>query len=151
MNTNRTDRGRYAPGAAGGFTLIEVLVALVILAVGFLGLAALQARGLQFTHDAYIRSQATVLAYDVVERMRNNVGKASSYITASDPAGTCSQTGVGVTNDLNCWYESLAAELPAGTGSIAADPANPNGYLITISWTDRESAGTKSQQWAVEP
>lgn len=137
--------------AGRGFTLVEVLVALVILAIGFLGLTALQARGLKFTHDAYIRSQATVLAYDIVERIRNNVDNADDYIAATDPAGNCVAAGVGVTNDLNCWYESLAAELPQGTGTIAVDPGNANGYLVTISWLDRESQANKTQQWAVEP
>ncbi|MDH3316869.1 MAG: type IV pilus modification protein PilV [Gammaproteobacteria bacterium] len=107
-----------------GFSLIEVLVALVILAVGVLGLAALQTTGLQFTHDAYIRSQATVVVYDLVERMRNNVSNANSYIAAADPAGICDVTAGGVTNDLNCWFETLAAQLPQGAGSIAADPGN---------------------------
>lgn len=46
----------------GGFSLVEVLVALLVLAIGLLGLAALQAQGLRFNHDAYVRTQATNLA-----------------------------------------------------------------------------------------
>lgn len=134
-----------------GFSLIEVLIALVILAVGVLGLAALQTTGLQYTHDAYIRSQATVIVYDLVERMRNNVDNANLYIANSDPAGTCDVTAGGVTNDLNCFFETIAAQVPEGTGQIAADGANPGGFLIDITWRDRESGNLKSQQWAVEP
>ena len=55
-----------------GFSLIEVLVALLVLSIGLLGLAALQAQGLRFNHDAYVRTQATNLAYDIVDRMRVN-------------------------------------------------------------------------------
>ncbi len=134
-----------------GFSLIEVLIALVILAVGVLGLAALQTTGLQYTHDSYIRSQATVIVYDLVERMRNNVDNANLYIANSDPAGTCDVTAGGVTNDLNCFFETLAAQLPAGTGEIAADGGNPGAFLIDVTWTDRESGNPKTVTWAVEP
>lgn len=134
-----------------GFSLIEVLIALVILAVGVLGLAALQTTGIQYTHDAYIRSQATVIVYDLVERMRNNVDNANLYIANSDPAGTCDVTAGGVTNDLNCFFETIAAQVPEGTGEIQADPANAEGFLIDVTWRDRESGAMKTQQWAVEP
>ena len=53
-----------------GFTMIEMLVALVILSVGLLGVAALQTRGQQFNYEAYIHTQATFLAYDLTDRMR---------------------------------------------------------------------------------
>lgn len=133
-----------------GFSLIEVLIAMVILAVGVLGLAALQTTGLQYTHDAYIRSQATILVHDLVERMRNNVDNANLYIASSDPVGTCDPTGGGVNNDLNCWFETLAAQIPSGSGAIAVDPGNADGFQITVNWHDRESNSTKSQIWAVE-
>src|SRR5690606_7893202 len=56
-----------------GFTLIEVMVALVILAVGLLGMASLMTRSQQSNESAYSRSQATLLAYDIIERMRANL------------------------------------------------------------------------------
>jgi len=55
-----------------GFSLIEVLVAVVILSIGLLGLGALQATGINNTNNAYFRSQATVLANSLIERMRAN-------------------------------------------------------------------------------
>ena len=137
--------------AQRGFTLLEVLIAIVVMAIGLLGLASLHARGLQFTHDAYLRSQATVHAYDIMERIRNNVDNASGYVGTSAPVGACSATGTGINNDLVCWYEGLAADLPGGTGTIAADPDNANGYLITVSWHDRQTGELKSQRWALEP
>ena len=55
-----------------GFTLIEVLIAMIILAVGLLGLAGLQATSLRNNQSAYNRSVATQLAYDIADRMRAN-------------------------------------------------------------------------------
>jgi len=57
------------PKRALGFTLIEILVALVILSIGLLGIAALQLRSLQNSHASYERSIATLQAKDLVERM----------------------------------------------------------------------------------
>jgi type IV pilus assembly protein PilV len=53
-----------------GFTLTEVLIAVLVLAVGLLGLAGLQLAGMKSNHSAYLRSQATIVAYDLLDRMR---------------------------------------------------------------------------------
>ena len=62
----------HRPDRISGFTLLEVLVALVILSIGLLGLAGLQAASLRYNHSSYLRSQATLIAYDIVDRMRAN-------------------------------------------------------------------------------
>ena len=64
-----------------GFTLIEVLIAMLVLAVGLLGLAALQASSLRNAQSAYNRSLATELAYDLADRMRANIPGIVTYIT----------------------------------------------------------------------
>ena len=58
--------------AMEGFSLIEVLVALFVLSIGLLGLAALQTTGLKLNHQSYERTQATLQAYDIIDRMRTN-------------------------------------------------------------------------------
>ena len=70
-----------------GFTLIEVLIAMLVLAVGLLGLAGLQATSLRNNQSAYNRSQATQLAYDIADRMRANSAGIASY-TAIMPIST---------------------------------------------------------------
>src|SRR5699024_7298926 len=60
------------PGRMGGLTLIEVLVTMLVLSIGLLGLAGLQALMLYQHHSAYQRSQATILTYDIIDRMRTN-------------------------------------------------------------------------------
>lgn len=125
-----------------GFTLIEVLVAVIILAIGLLGLAGIQTVGLKNNQSAYMRSQATQLAYDIADRMRANVAGAATY-TAIDPpdaAETAScKTAAGCTpaqlaqTDLYQWNTTLTNILPGGSGTIALAG---NTFTITITWDD---------------
>lgn len=91
---------------ATGFTLIEVLVALIILAVGLLGLAALQVRANQAEMESYQRSQAMLLASDMANRIRANNSVPQCYSISSDPAdGTFTDTrfvGAGNAEVYNC-------------------------------------------------
>jgi len=125
----------HPPRRDGGFSLVEVLVALLVLAIGLLGLAALQAQGLRFNHDAFVRTQATHLAYDIVDRMRVNNTNVAAY-TAADTGTACDPLVAGAAMDLNCWYRGLAASIPGGTGLITAN-ATANFYDVTIRWIDR--------------
>lgn len=123
-----------------GFTLIEILVATFILAIGLLGMAGLQANGLRHNHTAYLRSQATLLAYDIVDRMRSNIaafnngdydlahlatgynagsGHPSCYDTSSTPAG-CTDAEMAQ-NDIWAWSQALAKLLPNGDGVVCID------------------------------
>lgn len=127
-----------------GFSLIEVLVAMLVLAIGLLGLAALQTQGVRFNHDAYVRSSATTLAYDIVDKMRLNRDNVADYTTANFPAAPydCSganATTVGAVNDLECWLAGITTNLPAGGATIEQQAApNDSLYDITITWLDRE-------------
>ncbi|MDH0500299.1 type IV pilus modification protein PilV [Stutzerimonas stutzeri] len=116
-----------------GFTLIEVLIALVIISVGLIGLAALQARALQFNQGSYLRSQANVLAYDIIDRMRINrrqaqVGAYDIAITASAPTGPSLAE-----RDLAGWLELLAGALPAGDGEVSC---NATLCRIRVTWQE---------------
>jgi len=117
----------------GGFTLLEALVAIVVLSIGLLGLAALQATALSFNSSAYQRSQATYLAYDILDRMRANLcrARAGDYdLTLADDVPT--DTTLAAT-DLREWRRAAGNLLPSGTGSIAR---NGNIVTITIQWDD---------------
>lgn len=119
-----------------GATLIEVLVAVVILSIGLLGLAGLQATSVQSNYSAYYRSQATLLAYDLGDRMRANrtAGLASSA-DSSFPASSSSNTvsGTQAAKDKAEWLNSLALQLPSGTGMITKSGST---LTISVRWDD---------------
>ena len=137
----------------GGFTLLEVLIALVVLSIGLLGLAALQATSLQFNQSANVRSQATQLAYDLADRMRANrdAALAGAYdgvgFAAEPPACAVSpQPGGSIANqDIAQWRNALACGLPAGTGAVTR-----NGEMVTITVRWDDSRGERPpEQFAV--
>jgi type IV pilus assembly protein PilV len=132
-----------------GFTLIEVLIAMLVLAVGLLGLAGLQAASLKNNQSAYNRSQATQLAYDLADRMRANVAGKTSYTailpSSATPKATClTTTGCSLadmaTNDLYQWNLAVSTSLPNGIGTLDITPkpctTNICLYTITILWDD---------------
>ncbi len=119
-----------------GATLIEVLIAMVVLAIGLIGLAGLQATSIQSNHSAYYRSQATLLASDLADRMRANRTEAltNAYLT-NFPTSSANNnvSGTAAEKDIAEWLNRLAVTLPDGTGKVEKDNA-----LITISirWND---------------
>lgn len=131
-----------------GFTLLEVLIAVVILSISLLGLAGLQANGLKNNHSAYLRSQATAYAYDIIDRMRANRQNAiaGSYNIA---LGAPAPTGTSVAEtDLAQWRALIQNNLPAGDAS-----ANVNGSTVTVvvQWDDsRAEQGAATQTFTVQ-
>lgn len=121
-----------------GMTLVEALVALLVLCIGLLGVAGLQIQALRANHGAYLRSQATMLAHDITDRMRANrpAALAGAYAVAVGAV----PTGTSLPDlDIAAWKQSLADVLPAGDGAVvmAGDIAT-----ITVQWTDRLGADT---------
>lgn len=137
---------------------MEVLVTLLVLGVGLLGLASLQARGLKFNHDAHVRSQATTLASAIMDDMRSNRANAALYTQNPDPNLDCDRSVAGIAMDLRCWHNSISGDpdtglenvLPSATGTIAANGAM---FDVTIRWVDRETqtqaqcAALPSHEW----
>ncbi|PNF81890.1 type IV pilus modification protein PilV [Stutzerimonas stutzeri] len=129
-------------------SLIEVLVTLVVLAVGLLGVMALQARLQQSEMETYQRSQALLLLDDIAARITANRTAAASYVT-----GTASPLGAGMTcptnsstqqqRDSAMWCAALqgasestssglAGAMIGGRGCI--EPLGSNQYLLTVAW-----------------
>lgn len=137
-------------GSSKGMTLIEVLVALLIVSIGLLGLAALQANSLKFNHSAYLRTQATQLAYDMGERIRANreealINNTNYTIAFADAAPTATNIE---TRDLNSWLTQITATLPNGDGEITRVA---NRFTITVRWLDdKDAAQTGEFQFVTE-
>jgi type IV pilus assembly protein PilV len=146
-----------------GFTLVEVLVSLVILSIGLLGIAKLMIFSSHSNDSAYLRSQATDLAYQMLDNMRANTAQAvvpgGSYITplnaaASDPGFTCVATAACANlalYDVFQWKLRLnansgllpAGALPNGQGSVAtALVAGQTTITIVVQWDDSVAQNT---------
>jgi type IV pilus assembly protein PilV len=143
-------------GAERGFTLLEVLIAIVIVSIGLLGVAAMQASTLKNAGSSKYRSAAITLTSDMSDRLRANLegvmqgnfvagtGYNRPRTTLIDTAYTtpkpaCRSTGClpidMVLDDLATWQQRLAASLPRGTGVVCIDsgtgvPATFNGTTI---------------------
>ncbi len=147
-----------------GFSLIEVLIATMVLAIGLLGLAATQTSNLQDSLSAYQRSQATRLAYSMADRMRANIldakNSAGTYATAAstsslvqtNTAQSSCKTTAGCTaalmaqNDIYEWNNTVNTILPSGQGTISfADPM----YIISINWNDDRDDDTAALSFQI--
>lgn len=139
--------------AARGFTLIEVLIALVVLAIGMLGIAAVYLEGLRTSRTALLRTQAVVLAADMADRIRANryvltgsllydpattaAAANSNCDKTTDPASTCTPAQM-FANDLARWQAAVQTRLPGGSGTVGFQLVNtiPT-YTITLTWAQQ--------------
>lgn len=145
-----------------GFAMMEVLITIVVIAIGALGLAGLQLASMKYNREAAVRSKATILAIEMSDRMRSNMAgvKAGNYtqdngyaaarttlaaITAPTCGTTtdCTKTTLA-TLDLANWQSSIVAALPQGTGAIVPVANNGFVYEIVVMWIEKSlsDAGT---------
>lgn len=130
-------------------TLVEVLVTLVIISVGLLGVAALQLATVRNNYDAFVRSQAAMLAADMLDRIRVNRLRVADYEVDFSGGGDGEQDepaddedqdeALGLAQrDVQQWKQTLATQLPQGDGAISYDVGN-RVVTITIAWGEREA------------
>ena len=132
--------------------MIEVLITIVIISIGLLGIAGIIVNSLKSTQSSGARSQATVLANDIIDRMRANRTTAESAnapynlaLSADTPSG-----GTIPASDLSDWRGSLAATLPSGSGGVSVDAATKR-VTVTVQWNNsRVAGGSNSEQVVVE-
>lgn len=147
-----------------GFTLIEALIALVVLAVGLLGMAKLQAGSRQYQMESYQRAQAMVLLQDMVDRLSANRAAAACYAITTDTVNGTPWLGTGYSStpvcntglaqqqaravsDLQEWHQALtgASESIDDGGSTinvgaminargCITDATNNTYVVTVAW-----------------
>lgn len=134
---------RRRPGRSGGFTLVEVLVALVVLAVGLLGIAGLYVEGLRAGRTSVYRSAAVMLAADMADRIRLN--PAGNYEGAGPGEDNGCVHGPGdcdpdalAQDDWFHWLTDLRRRLPVGASATVErqDLAPLEQFVITVSWPE---------------
>ncbi len=125
-----------------GFTLIEVLIALIIMSVGMLGIAGLYVHSMQAGRTSVLRHNAVTLAGDIADRIRANPRAGAAYALAGGN-NNCVAGGIDCTigemaaNDIFLWDQQAATTLPNGLVNIVFNNGViPPTYQITITWTE---------------
>jgi type IV pilus assembly protein PilV len=121
-----------------GVSLIEVLVSVLVLAIGLLGVAALQAASVRNTQSSYERSTAVVLTNSIIESMRTYTtqARAGAFALAS-----CSAAGSsGVEQAQAQWVLNVKANLGPDTNCSISYTAVNNVYQITIVWDESRAS-----------
>lgn len=125
-----------------GFTLIEALIAMVVMSVGMLGIAGLYLQTLQAGRTSQFRTQAVTLAGDVADRIRANRTAGVAY-TGAGADNNCDTGLVDCTadqmaqHDILLWTEQAQRTLPDGDVQVALDQATlPWTYTITVNWDE---------------
>jgi type IV pilus assembly protein PilV len=132
-----------------GFTLVEALVAMVVLSIGMLGIAALGIESLRASRAALVRTEAVTLATDMADRIRANRDAGAAYAGAAADAANleCEAGGAGCSpaelaaHDLFIWGDAIAEALPGGAGTVTHVDVDPNDgtpavHVVTVSWNE---------------
>ena len=139
-----------APAKYRGTSMLEILVTILILAIGMLGLAALQGQAHTSELESYQRAQALVLLQDLSSRMEGNINNAASYVTTAIGTGVtdssdCAGLGTRAATDLCEWSKALKGSSEIIGGGTTKQGAMINGrgcvattatniYLVSVVW-----------------
>ena len=132
-----------SPNRLRGFSLVEVLIALIIISVGMLGIAGLYVQSMQAGRTSMFRHNAVILVGDVADRIRANPTAGATYTVVGGSNQNCVAQGVNCSapqmanNDVFLWSAQAAESLPGGTVTVVFDGAvTPPTYAITANWTE---------------
>lgn len=123
-----------------GATLIEVMITVLLLSTCLLSMAIMQKRSLQFNQGAFMRSQANIYVYDILDRIRLNKTELSSYSVAY---GASASGSTIVTDDITAWRNNIKRYLPEGDGAISCSNTT-NICKISIRWSEEQLFTRKS-------
>ena len=151
MNSSSRTQQRKAivPRKYRGDTMIEVLVTVLILAVGVLGVAAMQVTTLKNLNSSYSTGVAALVTDDFVERMRANdsVATAGTYIHSTAPTGStdcvanvCTATQLA-DYDMATWWALMSTTLPLASGQVTR-VGGTNTFVVTVRWDDNRNGST---------
>lgn len=115
-----------------GAGLLEVMIAVLILSISLLTIASLQSKSLQYNQSAYWRSQANVLAYDLLDRVRSLNGNEKTA------------AATGAHEQITQWEAVLARVLPSGAGALECEAVAAPAIqvcTVTVTWDESSLAG----------
>lgn len=131
-----------------GFTLLEVLVALLVLAFGFLAVAGVQLRALKTNLSSAQKSQATMLSYLILDAMRANRDQALAGAYNIPTTCTVPTGNTLVLADQSYWLQKAKAALGASTcAAIACDTAG--NCTVTLQWDDSRAGGSSTENFVL--
>jgi len=134
-----------------GVALLEVLVAVVILAVGLLGMAGLQARALQQNHSSVQRSQAVILSYSILDSLRAD--RANAVAGAYNMANTCAApapTGAIVGDTISNWLTAIQNRFGNNGASCGFVNCDITGQCtVRIIWDDSRAGGSQVETFEI--
>jgi type IV pilus assembly protein PilV len=127
--------GHSSQWGQGGYVLLEALIAVVIAAVGFVGAARMQTLGLAMNNSTQVRQKATLLGYQMADRIRANQAGVSARAYDRPTAGStaCLTAATGCTPtllaaaDVGEWQSEIATQLPGGAGVVCLDSTPDDG------------------------
>ncbi len=134
-----------------GDTMIEVLVTIIVIAIGVLGAAALQVTTLKNLSSSHSATVAALVAEDLSERMRANpdAALADDYVHNAAPAAfpdcaanTCDEAELA-SYDMGSWWNQLTALLPVGSGEVTRI-AGTDTFVVTVRW-DEDRSGSNGR------
>jgi len=138
-----------------GFTLVEVLTAILVLSVGLIGIASLYGEAVQSERANDPRARAERLALDMADRVKANATGRAGYasvvgvLCVKEPKNAKPQAAAA--HEAACWQDEVERNLPSGTGAITRDLAtNPPTYVVAVSWS-AEGSGAASYVVRVQP
>ena len=162
MDMKDTNLNRYRQQ---GLTLLEVMIAVMVLSIGLVGVAALQMYGLQSNQSSYHRTVATYQAWDIADRIRSNPAGDYSSVSGLGTDPTCISDAAGCTtaqlvqHDTFEWNTNNSAVLPNGAGVVCTD-STPNDLAcdglgtmlaIKLNWSDDNAGGTTQFAMSLDP
>jgi type IV pilus assembly protein PilV len=148
---------------ADGYALLEALIAVIVAAVGFIGAARMQTFGMKLGYSAQSRQKATLLGYQMTDRIRANQSgiDKGAYNNLTTGVTTCLAAAAGCTDvqlasaDFGEWAADVAAQLPSGMGVVCKDSTPEDGtpaapacdgagsvYAVKVWWSDKVSTTT---------
>ncbi len=158
-------RPHSAPRRGRGFTLIEILVTVLILSIGLLGIAGLQAATSRYKINSWVRGSTALLFSDLADRVRanptaagnpfNEATTASSYTLQTPwdtqagaaptaPAMSCLSASCTPTQraayDMALWQQNVRRQMPSGSAWVTGNRAQ--GINVTVMWLDKQFVGT---------